>query len=175
MAKKKTKSKRPNDTKAARKKGSFVAALRVSGSVTKAAEAAKLDRRLAYRWRDGDAAFAADWDEALEAATEALESEARRRAFEGVVRFKFDSKGNPLLDPRTGEPYVEYEYSDTLLIFLLKGLKPDKYRERVKVEHAGEVKHTLTLADCVAELQKEGVPEEQWDRVVREYHAANRN
>lgn len=34
-----------------------------------------------------------------------------------------------------GAPYYEHEYSDTLLIFQLKGAKPEKYRERI--EHSG--------------------------------------
>lgn len=32
-------------------------------------------------------------------------------------------------------PYVEHEYSDTLLIFLLKGVLPEKYRERAEIKH----------------------------------------
>ena len=40
-----------------------------------------------------------------------------------------------MIDPRTKQPYLELDYSDTLLIFLLKGLRPQKYRERY--EHTG--------------------------------------
>jgi hypothetical protein len=65
-------------------------------------------------------------------AVDGLEEEARRRAVEGVRRYKFD-KGAPVLHPETRLPYFEHEYSDALLIFLLKGAKPDVYRERVQV------------------------------------------
>ena len=42
--------------------------------------------------------------------------------------------------PETGEQYAECDYSDTLLIFLLKGNRPEKYRERLNVQHEGGVK-----------------------------------
>lgn len=58
-----------------------------------------------------------------------LEAEAIRRAQDGVVRMKFNSKtGLPFIDPRTGEPYMEHEYSDTLMAILLKRHFPE-YRE----------------------------------------------
>jgi hypothetical protein len=59
---------------------------------------------------------------AYEQAGERLEQEARRRAVEGTKKNVYYQ----------GEPCgVNTEYSDTLLIFLLKGAKPEKYAERV--------------------------------------------
>lgn len=58
-----------------------------------------------------------------------MEAEAIRRAHDGVVRMKFNSRtGQPFIDPRTGEPYMEHEYSDTLMAILLKRHFPE-YRE----------------------------------------------
>ena len=37
------------------------------------------------------------------------------------------------------------EYSDTLLIFLLKGIMPNKYRDRVQTEHVGFGGSPLTV------------------------------
>jgi hypothetical protein len=126
----------------------FLNSLRKYGNVSKAARAAGVGRRTAYEWREEDKAFAAAWDGALEEATDALELEARRRAHEGVERVKvfhgqiimvpkLDRKGNPIVDQRTGEPVMvpltEHEYSDTLLIFLLKAHRPEKFRDRVDV------------------------------------------
>ena len=51
-----------------------------------------------------------------------LEREARRRAVEGVEEPVGFYKGEP-------SAYVR-KYSDTLLIFLMKGARPDKYRDR---------------------------------------------
>ena len=55
-----------------------------------------------------------------------LELEARRRAVEGTERPVFYQGGEV--------GYVR-EYSDTLLIFLLKAHRPNKFRERVEHEH----------------------------------------
>ena len=66
--------------------------------------------------------------EAREEACDALEAEARRRAVEGVrkpVYYRGEIVG------------TVKEYSDTLLIFLMKGAMPEKYRENVKIEHTG--------------------------------------
>ncbi len=47
--------------------------------------------------------------------------------------------GLPVLNEGGGPilvPYVEHEYSDTLLIFLLKGGRPERYRENYHAEDA---------------------------------------
>lgn len=95
------------------------------GNVTSAAKRASISRRAAYEWRDADAEFAKEWDEAIEAGTDGLEQEARRRAYEGVDEPVF-YQGEECGTVR--------KYSDTLLIFLLKGRRPEKYRERVQVD-----------------------------------------
>ena len=102
-------------TKGTPKKDRFLRALVATGTVTTAAEAAGVHRRTAYKWREADEEFAALWDEALEDAADKLEAEAIRRAYKG---------------------------SDTLLIFLLKGLKPERYKERASYEHTGKLDHT---------------------------------
>jgi len=54
-------------------------------------------------------------------------------------------------------------YSDTLLIFLMKARRPDKYRDNVKVEHAGGdkpivVEHRgVKLADVIRVAREAGV------------------
>ena len=62
----------------------FLATLRETCSVSKAATAASIGRSTAYAWRASDEAFRAAWDEAEEEAADALEAEAWRRAVEGV-------------------------------------------------------------------------------------------
>lgn len=102
-----------------------------------------MHRSTAYEARESDEAFAAAWDDAIEAATDALELEARRRAVEGTDRPVFYQGGEV--------GYVR-EYSDTLLIFLLKAHRPKKFRERVELEHQvpGGVKVMLSF-DAEAE------------------------
>ena len=107
-----------------------------------AAKAARVNRQHTYDYRAADPIFAAEWEQALEEAADHLELEARRRAHDGLMRKKFD-KGQPVMDPATGEQYVEMEYSDTLLIFLLKGARPEKYRERTEMELKGHARMSV--------------------------------
>lgn len=62
----------------------FLSALRATGVVVRAANAAGISTTLAYARRKSDADFAAAWDNAMEDAIDVLEAEARRRAVEGV-------------------------------------------------------------------------------------------
>jgi hypothetical protein len=64
---------------------------------------------------------------AKEMAADRLEEEAWRRAVDGVDEPVGFYRGKP-------SAWVK-RYSDTLLIFLLKALRPEKYRERY--EHSG--------------------------------------
>jgi hypothetical protein len=84
-----------------------------------------------YARRKADPVFADAWDAAMETAMETvLEPEAIRRATEGVERTVYHD----------GQAVgVERHYSDTLLIFLLKGWKPDKYKDRREVFHRGTI------------------------------------
>ncbi len=133
-----TKSKSPFRDIAHLKKRAFLGAYAECGSVAKAAKTAGISRRSHQLWMKasgpGADAYREAFAEAHEMACDMLEAEARTRAVEGTRRYKF-YRGRPILDPRTGEPYFEHDYSDTLLIFLLKGARPEKYRERY--EHSG--------------------------------------
>jgi hypothetical protein len=91
------------------KKRAFLIAFAGVGVIKQAAEAAGISRQSHFDWMGKDAIYAAAFARAGDAATDSLEAEARRRAFEG---------------------------SDTLLIFMLKGALPGKYRERY--EHTGK-------------------------------------
>lgn len=110
-------------------------------SVSGSAEAAGIARKTIYLWRSADPAFVADEQAAYEAGIDALEDEARRRAYEGVDKPVYQ-KGE-----RVG---LIREYSDTLLIFLLKGGRPDKFRERQDVNHSGTVGMSITIDDLRA-------------------------
>jgi hypothetical protein len=127
----------------------FLLAYANTGNVRAACEAAKVHRRTHYKWLE-DPAYSAQFEDAKVDATDALEREARRRALEGVLEPVF----------QIGEKVGSIrKFSDTLLIFLLKGLKPDTYRERVDTRHSGNVVSTvavreLTDDELAAELAK---------------------
>jgi hypothetical protein len=121
----------------ASKQAAFLAAYAEVGNITHAAEIAGLNRETHHKWMKVDPTYPERFKTADEQAVEKLEQEARRRAVTGVRRKKFTGKGEPVIDPVTGEQYIEEEYSDTLLIFLMKGARPEKYKDRVYNEHTG--------------------------------------
>lgn len=93
-------------------------------AIGKAATAAGISRRQVDRWLTSDSKFAADFKDAQKEALEILEMEARRRAVNGVnkpIFYKGEKCG------------AVKEYSDTLLICLLKANAPEKYRERQEI------------------------------------------
>lgn len=126
----------------AKKRASFLEALATCGVVTKAAEAVGYTRQFMYELRAKDDAFAQAWDDALEQAADRLEAEARRRAEEGVLE-PVVSMGKVVRND-DGTPMMVRKYSDSLTQFLLKGMRPEKYRENLKV--SGGIIHALIPA-----------------------------
>lgn len=109
-------------------------------TVTHAAREVGVGRRTVYDHRDDDPAFAVAFDQAVEEGGEILEQEARRRAVDGTTKPVYQG------GVRVGQVQ---EYSDTLLIFLLKGRFPEKYRERHSVDA------TVTVRQVVEGLVQE--------------------
>jgi hypothetical protein len=84
----------------------FLEVFAATGSVRLAASAAGISRDAPYKRARSNPAFAARWERAREDATDTLEAEARRRGLGG---------------------------SDQLLMFLLRGLRPATYGQRVEM------------------------------------------
>lgn len=97
-------------------------------SVGKAAQKIGVSRQALYLARENDRDFDEQWKEITENLKEDLEVEAYRRAHTGCNRPIF-YKGEKVGSVK--------EYSDTLLIFLLKAMDPQKYRELYKHEISG--------------------------------------
>jgi hypothetical protein len=113
----------------------WVRTLTVTGNVTAACLAADVARPTVYIYRDRHPWFAAAWEDALERYCDRLESEADRRGFVGVEKpLLYQGKRVTEVDEETGKPkpIILKEYSDTLAIFRLKALRPEKYRERTE-------------------------------------------
>jgi hypothetical protein len=117
---------RRNAAWTARAKARFLKHFRESGVVTYSAKRAQVGYRTVYQWLEEDEQFRKLYRDATEEAIDALEAEARRRAVEGTERPVYQG-GEKVGSVR--------EYSDTLLVLLLKGKRPAVYRERF--EHSG--------------------------------------
>ena len=103
-------------------------------TISEACRRIGIERSTVWRWKD-DKEFQEEFEKAKTGAVELLEQEARRRGFEGWLESSFH-----VVDKELVESPVR-RFSDTLLIFLLKGAAPDKYRDRqsVDVKATGEV------------------------------------
>ncbi len=84
----------------------FLEAMRATGNVRLSADAAGVDRTTPYRLAQRDPSFQAAWAEAEQDAIDVLEATARQRALSS---------------------------SDQLLMFLLRGLRPERYGSAVDV------------------------------------------
>lgn len=111
------------------KKRAFLAAYAELGVQTRAARAAHVHRTSVLIWKNQDEEFAAALEVARDLAGDALEDAAIERGRYGIDRPIFH-QGKICGKVR--------EYSDTLLIFALKGAKPEKYRERFSAEVTGK-------------------------------------
>jgi hypothetical protein len=100
------------------------------GTVTHASQAVGIGRRTHYDWLAADPAYAGAFADAKDAVADAYELEVKRRAIEGVDEPVF-YKGEICGHVR--------KFSDLLLIFMLKALRPGKYRETVNSAHSGKV------------------------------------
>jgi hypothetical protein len=137
------------------KKRAFLAAYETLGNISRAARSAEIARGTHYDWMEKDPAYRAGFEKAHRRASDLLEEEARRRAMEGfhepvVYKGQFTGEwvmpdGSDPWDPETGrrkagavfERNAIRRYSDTLLIFLMKGNNPDKFGD--KLRHSGVV------------------------------------
>jgi len=125
----------------------FFEALSQGQPVRVALDASGYKRRTVYGWRSADEAFRDRWEDVIHAAIETMEAEADRRGVEGVLKPVF-YQGKECGQIR--------EYSDTLLIFRLKALHPEKYRERAELTgRDGRPVPLLTLADIAKRMEEE--------------------
>ena len=103
----------------------FLAALAEGQTVTAAALRTGHHRSSFYELREKDADFAKKWDESHETGNDLLETEARRRAFEGVEK-KIYYMGEEIA--------VERSYSDNLLVKLMQVRSPDRWGKKLKID-----------------------------------------
>jgi hypothetical protein len=105
----------------------FLHNFELSGSIRQAAIDTEIDRLSHYRWLESDPKYAELWEAAQEGFTQNLEAHAAKRATVGVPR------GVYFQGQKVGS---EQWVSDPLLMFLLKGRRPDTYRDRTEITGA---------------------------------------
>lgn len=118
-------------------------------NVTIACKKAKVPRRTFYNWLE-ETEFNNKFQSKVNVAIGVLEDEANRRAVQGTTKPVF-YKGKRCGSIR--------EYSDTLLIVLLKAHAPDKYKDRVVQEVTGKNGKKLELDLSLSNIAN--IPTEQ--------------
>lgn len=124
MANAKAKAIAQGHTRPQLKKRAFLKAYAATGNISDAASQTGIDRGTHYKWLKDDAEYGQAFENAKEQAVDILELEARRRAATGWLEPVF-WQGEIVGRVR--------KFSDILLIFLLKGARPGKYRENVRL------------------------------------------
>lgn len=118
-------------------KRAFLSAFSYCGRIRRAALEARVNWRMHYHWLK-DAVYAAAFEQAKELAADFLEDEAVRRATEGVQRAIYH-KGDKI-----GEETI---YSDTLLIFMLKAMRPERFRDNTHVKVEQDIQVNITVEE----------------------------
>ena len=125
----------------------FLTALTVLGMISRAAEAAGVDRHTHYDWLKNDPKYSPAYDDAYEIAGDLLEDEAYRRAVLGVSK--------PVFFQGIECGQVQ-EYSDALLALKLKGHRRAKYGEK-----AADVNITVNIGEAAERGRKRVLSLEQ--------------
>ena len=157
--------KRDSHGKKRARQAAFLAALvELGGNVRQAAAAAGIARCQHYEWMAKDPKYGQRFARAWEQALDNLESEAVRRAYEGVLEPVFHA-GRRALDISVDEkgqiirgkdnkpvavPAAIRRCSDTLLMFLLNGNRPQKYRQRTDARFVNQQGRDRKLLDMAA-------------------------
>jgi hypothetical protein len=162
----------------AKAKAAFLASLKVDPNVSLACDEAQISRDTAYRWKEGDQAFAKAWDTALERTRDVARSSIYKRGilgwdepmismgqvvYEQVPVVDDDGeqvyeRGRPAF--RQGEKVMIRKWSDSLAALYAKSNLPE-YKEKPQVnintqlaDLAEQAKQEL-LADLAASISHE--------------------
>lgn len=119
-----------------KEKETYLAQLRLTGNMAESAKVAGIAKQTVYNLKQKDEAFRAAVDDAIDTAVDRLVGEAWRRAHDGVTKPVF-WQGKKL---KSGIQ----EYSDVLLMFLIKRHRPE-YRERTTLDLTNLPKLEVTV------------------------------
>lgn len=106
----------------------FFAGLAKHGQITRAARDADISRVTVYSLRDSNPEFSTRWSEALDAYADSLEAAAHQRAVEGTDKGVYHQ--GVLMA-------TEKQYSDSLLLAMLKAKRKREYGDASKIELTG--------------------------------------
>lgn len=131
----------------------FLAAFTISGNIVHACRAAGISRQSHYYWLQEDPTYAARFEQSRQVAAQMLEDLAVRLAVEGIRR-PVTYQGRQVIANVNGvrEPLFEIEYSDKLLVALLKANNPAKWSPPKETINLLELDPDLLTTDQLDKL-----------------------
>ena len=158
----------------------FLACYEQTGSIAKAAEAARIAPSTHHKELKKSEAYRAAFEKAQAVAVDNLKAQALERiekledaVFERAVagwiepvvyqgKFTYEKQRNAKGKFERGQPLGIRKFSDSDAQFLLRGLKPEVYRERVQLSGSVQVSGTLSIADVLRQRRaKKTKPESE--------------
>lgn len=130
----------------------FLRAFALRGIVLDGCRAAGVSRGAVEHWRESSDWFDTMYAIAIEEAADRIEGEAFRRAVDGYDEpVIYQGMTTTIIDKDTGEEkqLTVRKFSDALLQTILKGARPEKYRENHKVEHTGAAGGVLVVPAAI--------------------------
>jgi hypothetical protein len=120
----------------------FLTAFAIIGTISGAALAAKVGKRTHYNWLETDETYAARYEATHEEAIDKAEQELRRRGVEGYNKPVF--QGGKMVG-------TIREFSDTCLIFYLKGRRKSVFGDKREVtgKDGGPIEANVTKVERV--------------------------
>ena len=146
----KAKNKHSRDRVSRKKR--FLTVFAQTGVIQHAVRQLGISRSAVQKWRREDPQFAEDFEHAIDDSNERMEREVIRRAVKGTLK--------PIFHHGVRCGHIR-EYSDGLLMFMLRARKPHVYRDNATVEHAGrigvthggQVAVTVTIQEAVEAME----------------------
>ena len=144
----------------------FLRAFAVRGIVLEGCRAAGVSRGAVEHWKSSSEWFYELYQIAIEEAADRIEAEAMRRAVDGYDEpVIYQGMPTSVTDPVTGEQRMltVRKYSDALMALVLKGARPEKYRDNHKVEIEGSGGGVLIVPGVI--------DPEAWAKAAKEQQA----
>ena len=130
----------------------FINLLEESGNISLSSKKARVSYRTVYYYKENDETFRMEWETAMERWSDKMEGEAF-----ALINKQFIEK--------------DYKSNPALLIFLLKGAKPNKYQEHVQQDTTAMkfIEEIKTFA------QAEKQEKEKKEKKIKKLPGSNKN
>tara|TARA_Y100000310_G_scaffold15829_1_gene15883 strand:- start:347 stop:832 length:486 start_codon:yes stop_codon:yes gene_type:complete len=135
----------------------FINYLEESGNITNSSKLARVSKGTVYHFKEVDETFRMEWETAMERWSDKMEGEAF-----ALIKKQFKEK--------------DYKSNPALLIFLLKGAKPNKYQEHVQQDTTAMkfIEEIKTFAQAEKQEKEKKIKKSPSNKTSKAMNEANR-